>query len=116
MSTRCNIHFTYGDDVCANVYRHSDGYPDGKHGVPADLEKFFKAVEKETTDHRFDDPEYLAAKFIVWQAGEYSGEPGSLDFISLGVCTEDHGDVAYIYTVDCKTKKRPKVSWKSMYS
>lgn len=124
MSTRCNIHFTYAgrDEVEANVYRHSDGYPDG---VLPDLEKFFEAVEAQTSDTRFNDPTYLAAKFVVWQAGEYArmgaynyltgktGEVKPLDFLSVGVMTRDAGDGEYIYTVECGPHpSRPKVTHK----
>jgi hypothetical protein len=104
MSTRCTIHFAYGFDTMAIVYRHHDGYPDGEHGIVATLNKFFDAVEAQTADTRFGDPTYLAAKFVVYQAAEYSkdssGKP--LDFLSVGVCTEDPGDIAYRYLLDCK--------------
>lgn len=138
MSTRCVINFTYKQEIEAKVYRHGDGYPDGEHGVPADLERFFKAVEKDTKDTRFTDPTYLAAKFVVWQAGElarkYEADPKSgkyrwkknkrLDFLGVGVVMADPGDIEWVYTVDCSasrdaltpggltSKGRPAVSWK----
>jgi len=114
MSTRCNIHFTYMGEVEANVYRHCDGYPEGESGVPADLARFFADVESQTKDTRFGDPAYLAAKFIVWQAGEYAADKAPLDFIGLGVMTEDAGDGAYTYTVECGPARdgtRPVVTW-----
>ena len=105
MSTRCNIHFinSYED---ANVYRHSDGYPDGKHGVPETLKRFFQKVQKECADTmygtRFDDPSYLAAKFIVYQADIYrSKNKSKLDFGSLGIMKKNAPDAAYIYKVNC---------------
>ena len=104
MSTRCNIHFAYSTDEPpeANIYRHSDGYPEG--------EEFFTEVEAQTTDTRFNDPSYLAAKFVVWQAGQFakhgSGQP--LDFLSLGVTNKDAGDGEYVYTVICGNG-RPEV-------
>lgn len=117
MSTRCNIHFTYDgrDKVLANVYRHSDGYPDG---VLPDLDKFFAAVEDQTEDTRFNDPTYLAAKYVVWQAGEYArygdalagGRPAPLAFLGVGVTTYDAGDGEYVYTVACKSDGRPEVT------
>jgi len=104
MSTRCNIHFVEGDRREANIYRHCDGYPDGDSGVIADLQSFFTQVKKECEKDmygcRFEDASYLAAKFIVWQAGQNSA-PGSLAFGSLGVMGRDAGDAEYIYTVNC---------------
>lgn len=117
MSTRCNIHFSYGArerDLAANIYRHSDGYPDGKHGVPADLARFFAAVEEATRDTRFDDPEYLAAKYLVWQAGECTRSGKALDFLGVSPCIEDHGDIEYVYTVNCGAldeSGHPSVTW-----
>ena len=121
MSTRCNIHFNYpGGQTAANVYRHSDGYPDG---VLPDLERFFVAVEAQTDDTRFGDPSYLAAKFVVWQAGEYAfrydfsspdlkkipTEP--LDFLGVGVMVHDAGDAEYLYEVTASTDGgRPAVT------
>jgi hypothetical protein len=125
MSTRCTINFTYGGDkqIAAKIYRHSDGYPDG---VLPDIQEFFAAVEKDTKDTRFANPTYLAAKFVVWQAdqfarswdlksGEFVQHGRKLDFLSLGVCMEDPGDIEFTYFVDCKgrdPKGRPTVTWR----
>lgn len=114
MSTRCNIHFTASPDSPpeANIYRHSDGYPEG---VLPDLEKFFAEVERQTEGGmggtRFSDPSYLAAKFVVWQAGEFAkyGSGNPLDFISLGITDQDAGDGEYVYTVVCSGSGRPTV-------
>jgi hypothetical protein len=119
MSTRCNIHFTQGEKVRANIYRHSDGYPEG---VLPDLDRFFEAVEKQTNgDTRFNDPEYLAAKYVVWQANEYAaysmnamvdtGKVRMLDFLSVGVTMQDASDGEYVYDVACEGSGRPKVSY-----
>lgn len=114
MSTRCVINFSYGTSVHAKVYRHSDGYPDTKHGVLADLEKFFTAVKKQTNDTRFGDPTYLSAKYVVWQADQNAkkytmGAKGmtykkaqKLDFLSVGICIENPGDIEYEYNVNCE--------------
>ena len=121
MSTRCNIHFNDGEHVVANIYRHSDGYPDGEHGVPACLQRFFVAVETQCNgDTRFDDPEYLAAKFLVWQAHENQSyerergeDPTRLKFTGVSPCLRDHGDIEHIYTVDCENldqDRRPTVT------
>lgn len=122
MSTRCSIHFTYDAETYANVYRHSDGYP---AGILPDLNRFFADVEEQCKDApRFNDPSYLAAKFVVWQAGKYARrlnprtfkeEPAPpLAFLGVGVQTEDPGDIAYRYRVDCHVRvngARPTVSW-----
>ena len=120
MSTRCVINFTWDGHIDAKVYRHSDGYPDG---VLPDLQKFFVAVEKQTDDRRFHDPSFLAAKFIVWQADQLAKTYDSskrgyhkskkLDFIGVGVVTENPDDIEYEYMVACSThdeKGRPIVT------
>jgi hypothetical protein len=105
MGTRCNIHFNDGDEIAANIYRHSDGYPDG---VLPDLQRFFADVESQTKgDTRFGDPEYLAAKFLVWQANDYvkptewnpEGKE-ALAFTGVAPCVTDHGDIEFVYSVD----------------
>jgi len=124
MSTRCTIHFHWMEEKqpSAIVYRHSDGYPEGEHGVPACLNQFFSDVEEQTRDTRFGDPCYLAAKFVVWQANQYARkynyetqeyEPGEmLDFLSVGVMMEDPSDIAYRYHVRCGPGGgRPAVEW-----
>lgn len=114
MSTRCTINFVEGDMHVAKVYRHCDGYPESESGVLADLERFFTTVEEQTRDTRFGDASYLAAKFVVWQAGQNASEVAKpLDFISLGILTRDPGDIEFVYKVDCgatDTKGHPVVS------
>jgi hypothetical protein len=114
MSTRCNIHFVNTNDVgggiVANIYRHYDGDP---NNVDRDLTRFFKTVEAHTTDTRFHDPSYLAAKFVVWQADENTTTRHKMDFTGVGIMNEDAGDAAYIYTVDCTSAVWfPKISWR----
>jgi hypothetical protein len=123
MSTRCAIHFTYGGAVHANVYRHTDGYPDGSGGILADLDSLFSDVEGQCGwDTRFSDPTYLAAKFVVWQAGKYAWrlnprtfvrEPAPLlAFLGVGVQVEDPSDISYRYRVECDAPSgRPEVAW-----
>lgn len=116
MGTRCTINFCYPDgQVCAKVYRHSDGYPDGDSGVPADLGRFFDAVKAQTSDTRFGDPCFLAARFVVWQADQHKrssvavdlGAP--LDFLGVGVLMEDPGDIEYTYNLTCGSSSLPPV-------
>lgn len=124
MSTRCTVHFHWGDggDPAAIIYRHGDGYP---KGVLPDLEQFFSDVEEQTSDMRFEDPSYLAAKYVVWQAGKnarhYDYETGTwtpaepLDFISVGVLMKDPKDIEYRYHVQCGARGVvPKVTWEEV--
>jgi hypothetical protein len=136
MGTRCNIHFNDGETVCANIYRHYDGYPgkvvDGKEvegGVLPDLLTFFTELLENVRDHRFTDPTYLAAKFLVWQAkqnarvynvetGEYADAPHYLEFLSVGITLHDAGDGEFIYELDCEdrdAKGCPSIRWKSTH-
>jgi hypothetical protein len=122
MSTRCVINFCDGDEVVAKIYRHSDGYPDTEHGVLADLQRFFETVKTQCDGTiygtRFDDPSYLAAKFVVWQAMENAvyvhpynlpevkrkglALTQPLNFGSLGILMTDPSDIEYRYFVDCE--------------
>ena len=134
MSTRSTTKFGQdaptGQKPEAIVYRHSDGYPDAM--IPA-LEDFFDTVEKETKDWRYNDATYLASKWLVWLAREFStpfekdsetGEygynldspkRGSLDFLSVGIVQEDPGDIEYSYWLDCSTGKRPNIYVRAEY-
>ena len=110
MSTRANIHFNFvNGETAANIYRHGDGYPEG---VLPDLNRFFEAVEDQAaSETRFDDASYLAAKFVVWQAGQNAeqmafdwaaGKAGPvkpLNFRSVGIMSKDAGDAEFIYEV-----------------
>ena len=101
MSTRSNTHFNNGESVHANIYRHSDGYPEG-HGK--DLVEFLKELKTTLEDPRLDDPSYLAAKLVVRLANksqEYGKKESPYDFLGVGVYMEDAGDIEYLYTVDC---------------
>lgn len=119
MSTRCCIEFAEGDHVSATIYRHSDGYPDGPSGVPADLLRFIMELKADVSDPRFSDACYLSAKFVVWQARQFTSSPyGSghyLDFLSLGITAshDAHGDLEYVYRVNCPGKL-PEILWSSV--
>jgi hypothetical protein len=103
MATRSQVKFSEGGAVAANVYVHWDGYPEGEGGRLVQLKRFFKDVKEQTGDTRFNDAEYLAAKYIVWYALEQCTDesPNPLSFSGIGPCIEDHGDIEYIYLVDC---------------
>lgn len=110
MSTRANIHFNYATgETAANIYRHGGGYPES---VLPDLDRFFGEVEAQAPDEtRFDDASYLAAKFVVWEAGQnaeraavnyLTGETGPvkpLNFRSVGIMSKDAGDAEFVYEV-----------------
>jgi hypothetical protein len=98
MSTRATVHFQSNGKTEAIVYRHSDGYPEG---LGEDLKLFFKEVQAQTKDTRFNDPAYLAAKFVVWQSDQYRRGLNRLDFLGVGVVLEDPGDIEYRYLLDC---------------
>lgn len=106
MSTRATVHFQSNGETQAIIYRHSDGYPEG---LGVDLVQFFKDVQGQTKDTRFDDPSYLAAKFVVWQASQYATNGKPLDFLSVGVYLEDPGDIQYRYLVACDNRDVPEV-------
>ena len=120
MSTRCIINFGSDNNIVAKIYRHSDGYPSA---ILPDLQTFFEDVMAQTKDTRFDDPSYLAAKYVVWQAHEYAEklnekfeyEPSEmLDFCGVGVCQKNPGDIDYEYFVDCDhvdASARPLVTY-----
>jgi len=126
MSTRCHIIIEdprYGDRTI--LYRHSDGYPEGEHGVLASLAPFVARFMK----HRGWDPEYLAAQIICDQINttrnyrrklleerlaqlESDEDAGWLlectreqlanvdnNFLGFGISNEIHGDVEFIYRV-----------------
>jgi hypothetical protein len=103
MATRSQVKFSDGGTVRANIYVHWDGYPDGEGGRLKQLQTFFEDVKEQTGDTRFSDAEYLAAKYIVWHAINNCTDenPNPLNFGGVGPCIEDHGDIEYIYLVDC---------------
>ena len=99
MSTRCTIHFNDSNIIHAIIYRHWDGSP--KDVLP-DIAKFLN-VCSQLEDTRLDDPSYLAAKFVVWQAHEYNTSQNLVDFLGVGICQQDPLNIDYVYTIDCST-------------
>lgn len=106
MATRGQIHFKNDGVIRANIYEHYDMYPDSENGVLGRIHQFFLDVKDQCSDTRFGDGEYLAAKYIVWHAINNCTDenPNPLNFLGIGPCTEDHGDVEYVYTVDCSKR------------
>lgn len=108
MSTRCNIQVQNSDGTIYEcmVYRHSDGYPES---VLPFLEPFVNTFKTE----RGCDPEYFVAQFLRHAMIDECKEADKDDFykkfpdahpsksyLGWGVCTELHGDIEYLYTVD----------------
>jgi hypothetical protein len=111
MSTRCNIHFTEGGFfIVANIYRGIDG---GPSSVLKDLNEYFQDLMFYLGEPRFNEPELLAARYLVWQAELFSKGKG-FNFLSLGICSEDHEDIEYIYTVACFEDKLPAISYEEV--
>lgn len=129
MGTASLTHFIDGDlgSPVATIYRHWDGYPEeaGK-----DIYRFLAEVEAQTTDTRFSDPSYLAAKYVVFLAGIFAESEATewvgderivnranvkpLKFLSVGIVPGecDYGQ-EFVYTVDCSARDdsgRPAVS------
>jgi len=141
MSTRSNIHFVDEHGIAANIYRHSDGYPGNVEegqvlggGVLGDLLKFFRKLKAEVPDNRLNSPEQLAAKYLVWQSQELTkygriydpaegprdedgrGPAHPLQFLGVSPCMQDHGDIEYVYEIDCDKQDRegfPVIRWAS---
>lgn len=113
MSTRATIHFMSKGQTKAIIYRHNDGYPDG---LGKDINTFLNEVSK-LKDTRFNDPSYLAAKWVVWDSKHYSSviwdskhySKDPLDFLSVGVVLYDPPDIEYCYGIHCDSLTRPKV-------
>ena len=97
MSTRCQIGFydRLSTDVLVPpdilLYRHSDGYPNGAHGVVATL---MPIIWDFLRKRGFWDMQYLAAYVVAQFLGE--------EHLGIGICTTTeglHGDIEYYYAV-----------------
>lgn len=92
MSTRSNVivQDNYGDRI--QLYRHSDGYPDGQHGVLATLAE---ATEYAWPLPRFEASDFAAAIVRAWKDGGgkiyIDGSPESWELI--------HGDTEWVYAI-----------------
>ncbi len=109
--TRAVVKFNAGSSNFAIIYKHDDGYPEDEDGMLALLGTFFATVRRECQlDTRFDDPAYLAAKFVVYLARKSETE-ARLDFHGVGIVNSIPGDVEYVYTLDCQDENDPKISY-----
>ena len=104
MSTRCNILIKDNYDDRIQLYRHCDGYPEGKSGVIATLPE---ALQFAWDGDRFEASDFAAAIVRAWKTG------GGYIYIdgSLRVSEDDfimaHGDIEWFYVIrqDGATKK-----------
>jgi hypothetical protein len=116
MSTRSVITFVRrkDDKRGSAIYKHYDGYPSNM--LPL-FDGFFDLVEKQSkTDTRFDDPSYLAARFVAYA----SQEPGAglrVNFTGFGIVNAgDECGQSYDYVIVCaEREKRPEVWWRKCY-
>jgi len=122
MSTRCQIGIYERDsqpmaEPTVLMYRHSDGYPDGPHGVPYGILPFLKRFSDE---RGLTDVEYLPAWLMFhlihhstesmarWNSGKDYGAPDGMDFLGHGICGKDcgfHGDIEYFYRINAAEKE-----------
>ena len=118
MSTRSQWSFREKGKQIALIYKHSDGYPDGFHGGFALWKRFTDKIVKDAVTsnygNRFDDAEYLAARFVVFLA-VYENKENNLAFGGIGISKELHGDIEYLYEIDCDNEKVPVLRCKSVY-
>lgn len=88
----------YGQDIAA-IYVHNSG-----SNADEVLDEFFKdEINKHITrerDNRFDDPSYLAARFIAWYAES--------DGLGIGITTLDHNENTN-WRVYCDDRVKPRV-------
>lgn len=75
-----------------------------------DILAFLADVRTNVADNRFNDGEYLAAKYVVWLAdkfaSKYDAQTGwvpthPLDFLSVAIVRDDPHDIEYRYTIVC---------------
>jgi hypothetical protein len=101
MGTRAIIKVK-GSEV--EMYRHSDGYPEGEHGVLA----FLTPLVADFMADRGYDPSYFVARMVQAACNQYDAN-GYTDSKYLGFgCyskQEKMRDIAYTYTVDLETGK-----------
>jgi len=116
MSTRCQIRFEEEWEwdgkthrQIAQIYRHSDGYPDGSCGVVSDLKKFFEWYGSEP-NARTGDVSYACADFIYFMKNDMDDDLKKEGWNKLGYGVENpsngiHGDEEYLYVVTYKDGK-----------
>jgi hypothetical protein len=119
LSTRCNIIFSGRHGQPAAVFQYLNGMPEA---MLPDLARFFADLQAVNAtararpgDTRFAHPEYLAARYITWQAGQWAAEDAAdpLSVIGLGVGAQDIDLIAWTYQVTCNEPDAwPQVSYR----
>jgi hypothetical protein len=129
--TRCHIEFY--DEVpikvrdgkiiarkcVARIYKHADGYAEGKHGIIAELTKLHRVLslkdpslkkQPSPLEYQAEKGQTLADYARMFGARTTDGEWAAAAYINLFriwaniyVSQKRHGDVRYIYFVDCST-------------
>ena len=94
MSTRCTIQIFDPDDMYY-IYRHCDGYPHGRHGVPATLAE---ALPYAWPFPRFEASDFAAAIIRAWKK-----EGGGNVYFTQG--HDCHADTEYQYNVTTRDGK-----------
>lgn len=120
MSTRAMVSFKQNNKTYARIYIHSDGYPEGKHGLISRIDKFLDTCSQlkgTLNDTRFNDPCILAARFIAFIVSKnYENledigieAKNVVDFTGISIIDTSGGDwgVAYYYDIVCNTAERP---------
>lgn len=96
MSTRCNLIIKDEMDKI-QLYRHSDGYPGGPHGVIAGLPEALKFAWELP---RMEASDFSAAIVRAWKNNEYiQGGNIYIDGTANGAKTL-HGNIEYLYTIE----------------
>lgn len=118
MSSHCSLHFLAGAECVAILYQHSGGEPDE---VLSDLARFFadeiaasRAKPKKgalPADLRFDDPSFLAVRYILWR---HATNPFGVTLLGLGVCTEPPTHVLHRYFLHCDEARPPRIEWEEV--
>lgn len=99
----------------ATIYRFDDGQPEN---LGRDLVSFVAEVRTHVKDKRFTDPDYLASRWIVYEALRYHAESVAiednpkkfqrhyLDFLGCSIMSseEDSEQVQFRYHVICDGK------------
>lgn len=119
MSTRSQWSFREAGNQIALIYKHSDGYPEGYHGGFAVWNRFLAKVKedcgKNNWSYRFNDAEYLAARFVYYLL-RWEGGNENLNTLGVGVSKELHGDIDYLYEIDCDSNEVPQFRCKRVNS
>ena len=91
MSTRCNI-VVKDDYDSIQLYRHSDGYPEGKSGVIFELKEALNFAWKLP---RMEADEFAAAIIRAWKNGS-----GNIYIDGTAKLPKSlHGDIDYYYII-----------------